>query len=176
MVDIGCRGGQSLAALAARRPDLTLIGIEPERDIAARARKRLGDRAQIVTDPITRFPLEDASVDVAMSAYSLGRFAEGPAIAGEILRVLKPGGRGLCAELDAEASETEWASFLRGTRLPRGILPVVNSTTYPLLKVRGLPLHLLTRIAEDAGLDVLRASNLRGLATILLEVQRPATP
>lgn len=174
VVDLGCRGGQSLAALAARRPDLTLIGVEPERALALKARARLGSRAEVADAPLTALPIADGVADVVVSSYSLGRFEQGPTIAREIARVLAPGGRGMFAELDAHASESEWASFLRGTRLPRGILPMVTTSTFPLLRTRGVSVDVAKRIAEEAGLDVLRAGTLRGLATGLVEVQRPA--
>lgn len=98
ILEIGCGTGNLLLALARRRLDLSLIGIDPDPDALRRARRKAG-RARL---PV-RFergyagalPLPDASVDRVLSSLMLHHLdeEEKTRAMAEIRRVLRPGGQ-----------------------------------------------------------------------------------
>ncbi len=100
VVDVGCGDGFHLPLFATEAR--TVVGIEPYRPLAARARERaVGNPAvEIRTAPAQRLPLEPASVDLvhARTAYFFGPGCE-PGLR-EVERVLRPGGALAIVDLD----------------------------------------------------------------------------
>lgn len=77
ILDLGCGSGQFLQVLAALRPDLSLVGVEPSRAMRARGQREieaqgLTGRLQLVegdmTDLVERFP---GPYDVVSSLFAL---------------------------------------------------------------------------------------------------------
>jgi SAM-dependent methyltransferase len=92
VLDAGCGTGGMLAVLAARRPDLALVGVEWSPSAAARAAAKSG--APVVRGSVNALPLADGSVAAAGAADVLCHAAVDPAgAAAELHRVLRPGGR-----------------------------------------------------------------------------------
>lgn len=98
IVEIGCGTGNLLLALARRRFDVQMTGIDPDPAALRRARRK-ADRAklQIRFDRAYagELPFADTSVDRILSAFMLHHLDEeerGRATA-EIRRVLRPGGQ-----------------------------------------------------------------------------------
>jgi SAM-dependent methyltransferase len=91
VLDAGCGTGGLLAALAARRPDLSLVGVEWSHRAAARAAAKSG--APVARGSVMALPLADGSVDAAVAADVLCHAEVDPdAAAAELHRVLRPGG------------------------------------------------------------------------------------
>jgi SAM-dependent methyltransferase len=92
VLDAGCGTGGLLAALARRRPDLAVVGVEWSRQAATRAAGK--SHAPVACASITALPLADRSVDAAVAADVLCHAAVDPdRAAAELHRVLRPGGR-----------------------------------------------------------------------------------
>ncbi len=92
VLDLACGSGAFLADLRASFPKSRILGLDLSHPYAARARSRAG--ADVVQAAAERLPFADASLDAVSCIYL---FHELPprvrvAVAGEIARVLKPGG------------------------------------------------------------------------------------
>lgn len=94
-LDVAAGTGGFLETVKASFPAFRLTGLDLSEAYLAEARRRLGRRAKLVPAPAEAMPLEDASQDVITSVFL---FHELPpkvrkAAAGEIARILRPGGR-----------------------------------------------------------------------------------
>lgn len=96
LLDVGTGPGVLLAELARIRPDLRLTGVDPSPDMVAAARRncaRHGERIVALEGDAARLPLDDHSVDLVISSFSLHHWDDPAAAAPELARVLRPGGR-----------------------------------------------------------------------------------
>jgi ArsR family transcriptional regulator len=116
VADIGCGDGYLTIEVAhwAR----TVTGIDRSDDVLERARslatRRHVDNIVWKKGDLTRLPLRDAAVDVALLSQSL-RFASDPERAlAEAARVVRPGGRVLV--LDLNQHEQEWVRTRSGNQ------------------------------------------------------------
>jgi ubiquinone/menaquinone biosynthesis C-methylase UbiE len=102
LLDVGCGIGMEVRRIATERPDVTVIGLDREAMIAE-AQHRAGDglgSVRWMTGEAEDLPLPDDSVDACMTERVLKYLPDpGQAIA-EMVRVLRPGGRIACFELD----------------------------------------------------------------------------
>lgn len=114
IVDLGCGTGFWLPRYAAD-PGTTVIGVEPDPDLRARATARV--QTPVLAGSAEHLPLEDASVDVvhARFAYFFPPDCE-PGLH-EVLLVLKPGGHLVVIDNDwrhgefgALLSHSTWAT------------------------------------------------------------------
>jgi SAM-dependent methyltransferase len=100
VLDIGCGDGFHLPMFASRAR--SVIGVEPHRPLAERARERMAGipGVDVRVAPAQRLPLADASADLvhARTAYFFGPGCE-PGLA-EAERVLRPGGTLAIVDLD----------------------------------------------------------------------------
>ena len=95
VLDIGTGPGRLLTALARRRPDLDLTGVDVSAamvDIAAGHLAQFGDRARAVTGDAAGLPFPDDTFDLVVTSFSLHHWPDVPAAGAEIGRVLRPGG------------------------------------------------------------------------------------
>ena len=99
VVDLGCGGGLTLAALRERfGPGLELIGVErrePELDPALAA-------TTVVADLNKPLPFEDGSIGAAVCHNTLEALLSVDAFLGEVARVLAPGGHFLLGHNDLD--------------------------------------------------------------------------
>jgi SAM-dependent methyltransferase len=95
VLDVGT--GSGIVAVAAGRLGAEVTGIDPTPLLLEKAREnaRLGDCADLKWDDgcAECLPYDDATFDVVLSQYAHMFSAEPEAAIGEMLRVLKPGGR-----------------------------------------------------------------------------------
>jgi SAM-dependent methyltransferase len=92
VLDLGCGDGYLLERLLDRDAGVTAIGLDISDGELALARRRLGDRAGLVRARAQSIPLGDASVDAVVSHLAFTLMPDVEAIAGELARVLAPGG------------------------------------------------------------------------------------
>jgi ubiquinone/menaquinone biosynthesis C-methylase UbiE len=96
VLDVGTGPGVLLVEIAKRREDLRLTGIDLSTDMAAAAARNLGefgDRASARQGDVTDLPLDDDSVDLIVSSFSLHHWDAPKEAVPQLARVLRPGGR-----------------------------------------------------------------------------------
>lgn len=94
VLDVACGDGHLLGELAARnQPGLRLTGIDLSAGELAKARQRLGDKAELLQGRAQSLPLPDGCLDVVVSHMALMLMSDVERVVAEIRRVLKPGGR-----------------------------------------------------------------------------------
>lgn len=91
VLDVGCGTGKLLRRARATWPDAHLIGVDPAKGMLEMAR-RLTPNATFYTGTGEALPLQDASVDLAMSTISFHHWQDQAAGVREVARVLRPGG------------------------------------------------------------------------------------
>lgn len=94
-LDVGCGPGSITASLAAAvGPDGLALGVDVAESMLARAvRAAPGGQAGFVRADAQQLPLRDDTVDAVVSVAVLQLIPEPAAALGEMVRVLKPGGR-----------------------------------------------------------------------------------
>jgi ubiquinone/menaquinone biosynthesis C-methylase UbiE len=91
VLDVGCGTGKLLRRATTYWPEAQLIGVDPANGMIEMA-KRLTPNATFFTGMAEALPLEDASVDLALSTSSFHHWQDQAAGIREIARVLRPGG------------------------------------------------------------------------------------
>jgi len=91
ILDVGCGTGKLLRRANTYWPEAQLIGVDPANGMIEMA-KRLTPNATFFTGMAEALPLQDASVDLAMSTTSFHHWQNQAAGIREIARVLRPGG------------------------------------------------------------------------------------
>jgi SAM-dependent methyltransferase len=92
VLDVGCSTGHLLFDLRELLPRATLIGVDLIADGLRKAHKQVPDAVLLRADACA-LPLDDASVDVAVSANLLEHVRDDERALAEIFRTLRPGGR-----------------------------------------------------------------------------------
>lgn len=95
LLDVGTGPGRVPVLVAKRRPDLSVIGIDPSADMLARARRHADGlpKVRFLEAGSEQIPLEDHAVDAVVSSLSSHHWADLHAALAEQVRVLKLGGR-----------------------------------------------------------------------------------
>ncbi|HLI09213.1 MAG TPA: class I SAM-dependent methyltransferase [Ktedonobacteraceae bacterium] len=91
VLDVGCGTGKLLRRVHARWPQTHLIGVDPAEGMIEIA-KRQTPYATFYTGMAETLPLQDASVDLALSTISFHHWQDQAAGVRAIARVLRPGG------------------------------------------------------------------------------------
>jgi SAM-dependent methyltransferase len=98
VLDVGCGTGN--AALLAAQTGADVVGVDPAVRLLSVARERAeaaGVSADFVPGTAESLPFPDASFDAALSVFGVIFAAEPERAIGEMLRVVRPGGRVLIA-------------------------------------------------------------------------------
>lgn len=98
VLDVGCGTGRLLRQAHTYWPEAQLIGVDPANGMIEMA-KRLTPNATFMTGMAEALPLQDASVDLALSTISFHHWQDQAAGIREIARVLRPGGYFLLVDL-----------------------------------------------------------------------------
>lgn len=96
VLDVGTGPGVLLAELVRLRPDLRVSGVDLSADMVDAANRNLagfGARASAHQGDVADLPFPENSFDVAVSSLSLHHWDDPAAAAGELARVLRPGGQ-----------------------------------------------------------------------------------
>jgi ubiquinone/menaquinone biosynthesis C-methylase UbiE len=116
LVDIACGTGAFLADVKRNYPRLAVTGIDLSPPYLAVAKRRLAawSRAALVEANAEALPIADASVDIATCIYLLHELPRRArqAVAAEIRRVLKPGGRLICVDSLQTGDEPDYDAML----------------------------------------------------------------
>ena len=91
ILDVGCGTGKLLRRATTYWPEAHLIGVDPANGMIEMA-KRLTPNATFSTGMAEALPLQDASVDLALSTTSFHHWQDQAAGIREVARVLRPGG------------------------------------------------------------------------------------
>lgn len=92
VIDVGCSTGYLLEDLRRAIPDASLIGVDLVAGGLRKAHENVPD-AQLLQADACALPLQDASVDAAVSANLLEHVPDDGRALAEILRILRPGAR-----------------------------------------------------------------------------------
>jgi ArsR family transcriptional regulator len=116
VADIGC--GEGYLTLEAARWARTVVGIDRSDEVLERA-KALATRRRVANvewkkGDLSRLPLRDESVDVALLSQSLHHASDPERAIAETMRVLRPGGRLLI--LDLREHDQAWVRNRFGDR------------------------------------------------------------
>ena len=123
VLDVGCGTGKLLRRATTYWPEAQLIGVDPADGMIEMA-KRLTPNATFFTGMAEALPLEDASVDLALSTSSFHHWQDQAAGIREIARVLRPGGYFILVD----ASFPDW--LVRVFRLKRFHSPAQLRTLF----------------------------------------------
>jgi SAM-dependent methyltransferase len=91
VVDVGAGTGELGAALVARLPGLSYVGVDVS-PVAVEGAQRLGRPGTFIAADAERLPFADGSFDAAVSVYALEHFIDAQAVLEEMARVVRPGG------------------------------------------------------------------------------------
>jgi SAM-dependent methyltransferase len=92
VIDLGCSTGYLLEDLRRAIPDVRLIGVDLVAGGLRKAHENVPD-AELLQADACALPLQDASLDAAVSANLLEHVPDDGRALAEILRILRPGGR-----------------------------------------------------------------------------------
>ena len=96
VLDVGCGTGEIIVRLAEKYPRASFTGIDLEEAHLARAAEAcaaFGERVHLQTGDALALPFADASFDLVICRHLLQAVPDAARVIGEILRVLRPGGR-----------------------------------------------------------------------------------
>lgn len=91
-LDVGCGTGALCAAILDESAPLSVTGVDPSEGFLDAARRQLADRATFHRGSAAAIPMENASVDVAVSGLALNFFPDQHAALAEMMRVVVAGG------------------------------------------------------------------------------------
>jgi SAM-dependent methyltransferase len=173
VADIGC--GEGYLTLEAARWARTVIGVDRSEEVLERAkalaaRRRVGN-VEWKKGDLSRLPLRDGSVDIALLSQSLHHASDPERTIAETVRILRPGGRLLI--LDLREHDQAWVRNRFGDRH----LGFSSSDLEAMLRGAGLGdvrVHVGASKAGDP-FAVLIASGVKTAAHLKARVTNPKT-
>jgi ubiquinone/menaquinone biosynthesis C-methylase UbiE len=148
VLDVACGGGNVVCAFAKVVRHATGIDVTPAMLDRARAMARESGLGNVSWDQgqATALPYADASFSIVLTRFSFHHFIEPLAVLKEMVRVCKPGGRVLVADMHTSAEPAKGAAFNR--------MEVLRDPSH----VRALALDELKALFPAAGLPQARAA------------------
>jgi len=99
VADLGCGSGTVTARLAPAVARVVAIDASPEMLEAARERTRGLANVELLDGDLAALPIADATCDAALLLLALTHVADPARAAGELARILRPGGRAVVVDL-----------------------------------------------------------------------------
>lgn len=142
VLDVGCGPGRLLEAIAARRPDVSVTGVDLSAAMVELAGARLAavsaggaalgaagapGQARVLVGDVAALPVPDESVDVVTATLTAHHWSEPQRGFAELARVLRPGGSALVVEMRgpsrglADAMADAFGTVDRGTAWVLGL-------------------------------------------------------
>jgi ubiquinone/menaquinone biosynthesis C-methylase UbiE len=121
LLDVGAGGGQLACAIATRRPDARVTGLDLSPAQVARARVRarpFGARVEFVEGSALALPFTLGRFDAVVSVASIKHWPDPARGASEMARVAKAGGALAIAEVDRGCRWGDAARFVARWRIP----------------------------------------------------------
>ena len=125
ILDAGMGPGRLCAELADR--GWTVSGVDVSEEMVARARERLPEaRDRLLAAPVEQLPFRDASFDAVTVTGALEYVHDLPRGLRELVRVLRPGGRGVLSFPNSRAFYALWYTrlYYPTVRALRRVLPI----------------------------------------------------
>jgi ubiquinone/menaquinone biosynthesis C-methylase UbiE len=91
-LDLGCGTGALIGEILAAQPDKQAYGIDLSEKMIGVARGKLGGKAELTIGDAEHLPYKDAFFDAVCCNFSFHHYPAPKRVAGEVARVLKPGG------------------------------------------------------------------------------------
>lgn len=127
VLDVGCGGGQLAIELARKRPDLVINGLDLSSAQVKRASNRAaaaGVQTEYFQGSALDLPFKPETFDLVYSVASIKHWPDYRAGLKECLRLVKPGGLLIIAEVDKNCSRDVVAAFVSNFQLPSFIRPL----------------------------------------------------
>jgi len=141
VLEVGCGPGLQAIEIVRRRPDLRLVASDFSREFVLlgerNARRALNAPTPIeftVADAMDLSTFADASFDAVYSVTAIKHFPDPLRGLTECLRVLKPGGRLLVAEIRRESELAEVQSLAASFRVPSWLRPLAARIVHGSLR------------------------------------------
>lgn len=157
VLDIGCGTGALLRHLSGVHPAGQLTGVDPVPEMLAVARRRLSSAIELQEGWAEQIPLAAEQFDAVVSCSVFHYIREPAAALGEMLRVLRPGGKLVV---------TDWCDDYLSCRLYDCYLRRFSRAHHRVYQQRQL-----VRLVEDSGFSVTAADRFKiswlwGLMTV----------
>ena len=109
VLDVGCGPGTLATAIAAARPDATVLALDRSADMLHAARRQRHDsRVYLIQGDGAALPLREETVDLTVATLALHHWHDGEAVLREVRRVLPPTGQVLLFDLRRDMSLPIW--------------------------------------------------------------------
>jgi len=165
VADVACGPGIVSCRLAAA--GATVVGIDATPAVLDLARARAtahgvdagGGTHLVLLGDMERLPLADGSVDVAVSRYALHHAADPAAVAAELVRVVRPGGRIVVVDFAATTDEAAATAYDEAERWrdPSHVRNLTAAEQERLFAEAGCRLDAATTYRLPADLDTVLA-------------------
>jgi ubiquinone/menaquinone biosynthesis C-methylase UbiE len=121
LLDVGCGGGQIAIKISIMRSDLKVTGLDLSAGQIRRAGKRsakAGTRNVFIKGDAMSLPFNDAEFDIVYSIGSIKHWPDMKAGLAQCLRVLRPGGVLMVAEIDRDCPRAAASGFISELGFP----------------------------------------------------------
>lgn len=171
LLEVGSGGGQLAMRIAARRPDVTIVGLDLSPQQVARATRRarsVASRAQFVVGSALELPFADGSFDAVLSVASIKHWPDPPKGLRECVRVLRPGGSLGVVEADRGCRYEDARAFVGRWRVPSPLRPFALALFRTIVAGKSFDLDEARELLAALPLDERSVERLAGTPGLLM--------